>query len=129
MANIGIKEKKAWGYFSFINDHKYSDVCYIELEASRYASFDDAEVLSEYDAIDEDDYFVENYKPERTIEALKRALELIEQGWVNVKITFYLVDKETKSRTYFKIENNAEMRSFSIATGATLKQKEREGNG
>ena len=123
MANIGIKEKKAWGYFSFVTRHKYSDICHIELEASRDVPFEDAEVLSEYDAIDDDSYFVENYKPEQAFEAFKKAVELVERGWIHVKVVVYLQDKETRSRSYFKFEYDRELKETALQIGTTLKER------
>ena len=129
MANVGIKEKKAWGYFSFVTGHKYSDICYIELEASRDVPFEDAEVLSEYDAIDDDSYFVENYKPEQAFEAFKKAVELVERGWIHVKVVVHLQDKETKSRSYFKFEYDRVLKETALQIGATLKAKKERGGG
>jgi len=129
MANVGIKEKKAWGYFDFVTGHKYSDISYIELEASRDVPFEDAEVLSEYDAIDDDSYFVENYKPEQALEAFKKVVELVERGWIYVKVVVNLQDKETKSRSYFKFEYDRELKETSLQIGTTLKVRKERGGG
>ena len=124
VANIGIKEnKKAWGYFGFTSGHSYSDNCYIELQASRDVPFEDVEVLVEYDAIDEDSYFVENYKPEQIFDALKKATKLIEQGWIYVELIVHFNDKETKSYAHFSITSRTEFKEVSIRLGATLRQK------
>lgn len=126
VANIGIKEKKAWGYFNFIQEHRFSDIAYIELQASRDAPLDEADVLAEYDAIDEDAYFYENYKPEQALDAIREAMKLADEGWEEVKLVFYLTDKETKSRSYFSLAvrsywGNRKEVSFSI--GATIKNR------
>ncbi len=129
MADIGIEEKKALGYFGFVTGNRYSDICYIELEASRDVSFEDAEVLSEYDAIDDDSYFVKNYKPEQAFEAFKKAVELVERGWIYVKVVVHLQDKETKSRSYFKFEYDKELKETALQLGTTLKAKKERGGG
>ena len=132
MANIGIEEKKAWGYFSFIQEHRFSDIAYIELQASRDAPLDEADVLAEYDAIDEDAYFYENYKPEKALDAIKKAIELVDENWEEVKLVFHLEDKETKSRSYFDITIRAywgNRKEITFGIGTTIKKKERDGCG
>jgi len=129
VTNLGIKEKKAYGYFGFIPNHKYSDIAYIELMASRNAPLDEADILAEYDAISDDDYIVENYKPEQVLDAIKKAMKLADENWEEVKLVFHLTDKETKSRSYFSLAvrsywGNRKEVSFSI--GVTIKKKERE---
>ena len=132
VANLGIKEKKAYGYFSFIPNHKFSDIAYIELQASRDAPLDEVDVLAEYDAIDEDAYFYENYKPEQALDAIREAMKLVDEGWEEVKLVFHLEDKETKSYSYFSLTirsywGNRKETTFGI--GVTIKKKGREGRG
>jgi len=130
VANIGIKEKKAWGYFSFIQEHRFSDVAYIELQASRDAPLDEADVLAEYDAIDENAYFYENYKPENALDAIKKAIELADKNWEEVELVFHLEDKETKSHSYFSLTVRSYLgnkKEVSFGIGATIKKKERDG--
>jgi len=132
VANVGIKEKKAYGYFGFIPDHKHSDIAYIELMASRNAPLDEADTLAEYDAISDDDYIVENYKPEQTLDAIKKAMKLADENWEEVKLVFHLTDPETKSRSYFDIEIRSywgNRKEVTFGIGMTIKKKERDENG
>ena len=132
VANIGIEEKKAWGYFSFIQEHRFSDIAYIELQASRDVPLDEADVLAEHDAIDEDAYFYENYKPEKALDAIKKAIELADENWEEVKLIFHLEDKETKSHSYFSLTIRSywgNKKEVSFGIGATIKKKESDRRG
>ena len=132
MANVGIKEKKAWGYFTFVQGHRFSDIAYIELQASRDTDLDEADTLIEYGAIDEDAYFYENYKPEMVLDAIKKAIELADKNWEEVELVFHLEDKETKSHSYFSLTVRSYLgnkKEVSFGIGATIKKKGRDSRG
>ena len=103
VANIGIEDRKAWGYFGFVQGFRFSDIAYIELQASRDAPLDEADVLAEYDAISDDDYIVENYKPEQVLDAIRKAIKLADENWEEVALCFNIIDPKTKSRSCFRI--------------------------
>ena len=92
MADVIFLNGRTEGYFTLKEDFHM-----IELEASKDVPWDDAEVLSEYDAINDEDMIYESYRPNQIVEALKKATELLEQGWVHVQLKLIFKDKETGS--------------------------------
>jgi hypothetical protein len=126
MADLIFLNGRVEGYFALDKDFHM-----IELEASKEIPWDDAEVLSEYDAISDEDIVYESYRPEQIVEALKKATELLEQGWVHVKLKFIFRDKETKSNAIFIIGRDGYDPKMRVSSwlDVVLKEPKEEGGG
>ena len=86
-------ENRAMRYFRFPED-----LHLIELEASRDIPWDDADVLSEYDMIEDEEIVYETFRPEELLSALKKTVKLLEEGWVDVELKISFKDKESSSQ-------------------------------